>query len=255
MCFFLSLVYCRLNRASLLIKAPSPLLHLSCSREEQRMREEERRRSCGQMDHVAAAASALRWSLTSQMHSNGRRHGNTDTWPQCEAWRWLTDTEAGLPVHLLFATISSLLDAQFLCYGPFSTGFVTSSGLRVASVPQPPKTCEPNIWSAHARIHPSHKSLIYFPAWRCECVCAHGWLQHCTEVAFRNLLNNSKSVTWKPYLRTSQVINYKKYIYWEINLFLQVNVFVKHQSKALLTVLSNSVSWRTCIHSQEYQRS
>lgn len=38
MCFFLSLVYCRLNRASLLIKAPSPLLHLSCSREEQRMR-------------------------------------------------------------------------------------------------------------------------------------------------------------------------------------------------------------------------
>ncbi len=44
-------------------------------------------------------------------------------------------------------------------------------------------------------------------------------------------------------------MTYKKNIYWEINLFLQVNVFLqnktkqkKHQSKALLTVLSNSVS-------------
>lgn len=77
----------------------------------------------------------------------------------------------------------------------------------------PTKTCEPNtrrdIRSAHARIH---TSLIYLPLAFTACMracvrnTAHRW-------HYRNLLNNWKSekaVTWKPYLRTSQVMTYKK---------------------------------------------
>ncbi len=151
----LSLISCRLNRASLLIKAPSSPIH----------REEETRRSCGQMDHVAAAAasSALFWSLTSRIHSDGRSHSNTDTWPQRDTWRWLKDTEAGLPVHLLLTTILSLSFCVMDHFHWFCYELWTSSG------------------------------------------------------HFRNLLNNWKSekaVTWKPYLRMSQVMTYKNNIYW-----------------------------------------
>lgn len=116
-----------------------------------------------------------------------------------------------------------------------------------------------NLWSKHPICTRTRTPVAQVPylfprvATRVSCVLTGG-CNTARRWHFRNLLNNSKSVTWKPYLRTSQVMTYKKYIYWEINLFLQVNVFVKHQSKALLTVLSNSVSWRTCIHSQEYQR-
>ncbi len=151
----LSLISCRLNRASLLIKAPSSPIH----------REEETRRSCGQMDHVAAAAasSALFWSLTSRIHSDGRSHSNTDTWPQRDTWRWLKDTEAGLPVHLLLTTILSLSFCVMDHFHWFCYELWTSSG------------------------------------------------------HFRNLLNNWKSekaVTWKPYLRMSQVMTYTNNIYW-----------------------------------------
>lgn len=182
------------------------------------------------MDHVAAAAtSALRWSLTSRIYSNGRRHGNTDTWPQHEAWRRLADTEAGLPVHLLLPTISVLRT--------FFTGFVTSSGLRVASVPQPRPA--QNLWTKHEEKHPT-RTRTHTPVAQVAYLFTHVTVRACggcntaQRWHFRNLQHNWKKQSlenptseWARLWLTKK----KKDIYWEINLFLQVNVFIRKRQK------------------------
>lgn len=123
----------------------------------------------------------------------------------------------------------------------FFTGFVMSSGLRVASVPQqppPPPTTSQTLWTKHEERHPTctctHTRVAQvaylFVAAACMRACVRNTAQRWH---FRYLLNNwkmEKAVTWKPYLRTSQVMTYKKNIYWEINLFLQVNVFLKNKT-------------------------
>lgn len=112
----------------------------------------------------------------------------------------------------------------------FSTGFVTSSGLRVVSVPPhptPPASNPKNktnkkrdIQSAH--IHPSHKPLYLFTrVMACAHVFVHKQLQHCTEVCISEIYSTignreKKQSLGKPYLRTSQVMTYKK-IYIEKN--------------------------------------
>lgn len=246
MCFFFSLVSCRLNRASLLIKAP-----LSTSRAR-----DERRRGGARVD---------RWTtlLLNQ--------ASADLWPpKCIRMAVVTATQTLDPSARhdedsqtqrrdFLSICHSLQSLQFLCYGSFSTGFVTSSGLRVASVPQPPKTCEPK----HLICTRTHTpvALIYFPrVWRHECVCAHGWLQHCTEVAFQKftqfeIRHTQKSSHLKTLPQNEPGYDLQKSIYWEINLFFQVNVFVKTPIQSLTDCTVKQCFLEDLrIHSQEYQR-
>lgn len=139
-----------------------------------------------------------------------------------------SETEAGLPVHLSLTTISIFVLRTFFHW--FCYELWTSSG-QCPSTPY--NLWNQNIWSAHARIHPSH--LFISPACGGTSACARtGGCNTAQRWHFRNLLNNSKSDTHKKssHLKTlpqnEPGYDLQKSIYWEINLFFQVNVFVKN---------------------------
>lgn len=173
---------------------------------------------------AATTTSVLGWTLTSR-NSFAQ---TLDPRPNEDS-----DTEAGLPVHVLLTTISSL---DFCVrHGPFSFHwFCYFEDFEWPVSPTPWKTtCEPNIWYACTHTY----SRLFIGG---ERSCMRGRLQHCTEVAFQftqqfEYRKKSSHLNTLPQNEPGYDLQIYIWIYIygkrekerEINLFLQVNVFVK----------------------------
>lgn len=94
------------------------------------------------MDHVAAAAAALRWSLTSRIHSNGLL-------TPAQGMAMTHRHRGGTSIHLLLTTISSLSFCVTDLFHWFCYELCTSSG-------QCPSTTPQNLWTKHEEKHPIH---------------------------------------------------------------------------------------------------
>lgn len=125
----------------------------------------------------------------------------------------------------------------------FSTGFVTSSGLRVASAPPTPHPgLQPQKQNKQEERHPicthtpvTQAALFISPCdGVCACVRAQAVATLHRGLHFTNLLNNSISenaVTWKTLPQNEPGYDsQKRYILRKTNLFLQVNVFIKNNT-------------------------